>query len=264
MTVVTTTLGDRVAVDLHGPSGAPGALFIQGAGLGRSDDPVPTETARRIAELGYQASVHDRVGRGDSDAPGPISIDREIAAIRAISDRLGGPVVLVGHSSGCALAILAAAEVTNLAGLVLFEAPLGQFPGGATRWWRAVRAHIDAGELTDAVETYMVDMPEEWLDELQRSPAYPQIVHSWIPDGTALAAVEGHGPDVYLGGLEVPVLAVTGTSTFPGMNRAASQISSATPHGAVEEVAGEWHSWESAAMARRIVELLAEKREPVQ
>ena len=106
MTVLTTTLGDRVSVDLYGPDGAPGAVFIQGAGLGRSEDPIPTETARMIAELGYQASVHDRVGRGDSAAPGPISIEREIAAIRAISDRLGAPVVLVGHSSGCALAIL--------------------------------------------------------------------------------------------------------------------------------------------------------------
>ena len=189
---------------------------------------------------------------------GPISIEREIAAIVAISDRLGGPVVLVGHSSGCALAILAANEITNLAGLVLFEAPLGQFPGGATRWWETVRAHIDAGELKDAVESYMVDMPEEWLEELQRSPAYPDVVHSWIPDGTALAAVESKGPDVYLGSLAVPVLAVTGTETFPGMVRAASLISSATPHGSVEDVRGRWHSWDANAMAQRIAKLLAE------
>ena len=104
----------------------------------------------------------------------------------------------------------------------------------------------------------MVDMPEEWLEELQRSPAYPEIVHSWIPDGTALAAVESYGPDFYLGRLAVPVLAVTGTETFPGMVTAASQISGAAPHGAVEEVAGAWHSWEAAAMAQRIVRLLAQ------
>ncbi|GAA3209621.1 alpha/beta hydrolase [Microbacterium terregens] len=257
-TASAAILGDQVAVDLYGPGGAPGALFVQGAGLERSEDPLPTETARIIAELGYQASVHDRVGRGDSFASGPISIDREIAAITAIADRLVGPVILVGHSSGCALAILAANEIPNLAGLVLFEAPLGQFPGGAPRWWQAVRTHIDRGELRDAVESYMVDMPEEWLEELQRSPAYPQIGHSWIPDGTALAAVEAEGPEAYLGKLAVPVLAVTGTETFPGMVNAAAMISDAAPEGSAEQVRGAWHSWDAATMAQRLVRLLAE------
>ncbi|WP_022889588.1 alpha/beta hydrolase [Agromyces italicus] len=254
---VQTREGDRVVFDRHGAVGAPAALFIQGAGPTRADDPVTAETAQLLAARGFQALVHDRIGRGESPAAGPIPLERELDAIGALAESAAGPVVLVGHSSGCAIAMLAASRVERLAGLVLWEAPLGQFPDGAPAWWAEVERHLDAGELEQAVAAYMVDMPPEWIEELQRSPDYPGLVQSWIPDGEALAAVESRGAAASIGELEVPVLAVVGAETFPGMGAAADAIAAAAPHGLSEELAGAWHSWDPEAMSARLAVLLA-------
>ncbi|MGN7860510.1 alpha/beta fold hydrolase [Microbacterium sp. 22303] len=254
---VRTPLGDTVGIEVHGPEGSPAALFVQGAGLERAANPTPSETARLLAARGFRAAVPDRVGRGDSSASGPIELERELAAIAAVADALGGPVALVGHSSGCALAMLGAERIPALAGLVLWEAPLWQFPEGAPAWWADVRRHIDAGDLEGAIVSYMVGMPPEWIDELRTSPEFPALVHSWIPDGTALAIVEEQSPGAFLAGLAAPVLAVVGAETFPGMAEAAAAIAASAAHGTAEELPGAWHEWEPNAMADRLARLLA-------
>src|SRR5690606_23262130 len=156
----------------------------------RGDDNVTSETAQLVAEHGVQASVHDRVGRGDSATNGPISLDRELTAIAASADKLSGPVVRLGPASGFAIAIEASGGVERLAGLVLWEAPIDQFMQGAPQWWQEVEEHIEQGRLEEAVAAYMVDMPPEWIEGLKQSPDYPELINSWIPDGTALANVE--------------------------------------------------------------------------
>ena len=256
LTTITTPAGDRVTLNRYGPSGAPAVLFIAGAGPTRAGDPVTSQTASLVADRGFQASVHDRVGRGDSATDGAISLERELHAIEAIAAELGGPVVLVGHSSGCAIAIEAASRVERLAGLVLWEAPIGQFTVGAPAWWAAVDTAITEGRLEDAVAAYMVDMPPEWIEGLKQSPAYPDLVNSWVPDGTALANVESAGLEEALKNIPVPVLAVVGTETFPGMVETAAKIAAAAPNGASEAVTGAWHSWDAEAMAARLVDFL--------
>lgn len=255
---VRTPLGDTVGIEVHGPEGAPAALFVQGAGPGRAENPVPSATARLLAEHGFRAAVPDRVGRGDSAAPGPIELDRELAAITAGAEALGAPVVLVGHSSGCALAMMAADRVSDLAGLVLWEAPLWQFPEGASAWWADVRRHIDEHDLEGAIVSYMAGMPPEWIDELRRSPQFPALVHSWIPDGTALATVEERSPGAFLAELTAPVLAAVGAETFPGMAEASAAIAASAAHGTAEELPGAWHEWEPRPMAARLARLLAD------
>ena len=252
MSLVTTPAGDRVTFDRYGPAGAPGVLFVSGAGPTRADDPVTTRTADLLGERGIQASVHDRIGRGDSGADGPIDLERELLAIETLAQELGGPVVLTGHSSGCAIAMLAASRIPSCAGLVLWEAPIGQFDGGAPAWWDTVAAHVDADRLPEAVAAYMVGMPPEWLDELRQSPAYPRLVLSWIPDGMALAQIERAGLSATLRDVTDPVLALIGTETFPGMAETASAIAEAAPNGADEELAGAWHTWDADAMASRL------------
>src|SRR5699024_6221715 len=120
--------------------------------------------------------------------------------------------------------------------------------GGAPAWWDAVATHVDSGRLEEAVAAYMVGMPPEWLEELRRSPDYPDLVHSWMPDGTALAHIERIGLEQTLRDSPDPVLTLVGTETFPGMRETAEAIADAAPRGAVEELAGAWHSWEPESM----------------
>lgn len=255
MSVLTTCRGDRIVYDDLGAPGAPTVVFIAGAGPTRADDAVTLATGEAFARLGGRALIADRLGRGESTSAGPIDLDAQLDAIAELARSATAPVVLVGHSSGCALAILAAPRVPDLGGLLLWEAPLGLFEGGAPAWWAGVRTAIDAGDLETAVSRYMVDMPPEWLEELRTSPAYPELVLSWVPDGEALDAVERTGFAAALAPVSAPVVAAVGTETFPGMVETADALASASAHGTSEPIPGAWHSWEPDAMAHRLARL---------
>ena len=251
-----TARGDRIVYDDLGSPGAVTAVFLAGAGPTRAEDPVTLATGEAFAARGGRAFVPDRLGRGDSTSASPIDLTAQLDAIDALTAEAGAPVILIGHSSGCALAMLAAPRVPDLAAVVLWEAPLGLFDGGAPAWWAGVREAIDAGDLEEAVARYMIGMPPEWLEELKKSPAYPQLVLGWVPDGEALAEVEERGYREVLAGVTAPVAAAYGTETFPGMAETAAAIADAAADGRAEELAGTLHSWEPEAMAELLGRLI--------
>lgn len=254
---VTTARGDRVAFDHHGPEGAPGVVFVAGAGPYRATDDVTTATAALLAEAGIQSTVHDRLGRGESVVDGRIDLAREIDAIRALVDRVGGRAVLVGHSSGCSIALAAAAAGVPVSALALWEAPLTQDGAATADWWGRCAALIADGELERALETYMEDMPPEWLEGARSTPEFPTMVAqvvSYGPDGESLVWATAHPLPEVLAGVDVPVVAAVGTETFPGMPEAAAAIAAATG-GTSIEVEGHWHSWEPSAMAAVLADL---------
>ena len=164
----TTALGDRVAYDLRGEG--PALIFVAGAGPHRASDPWTTETAELAASSGIRTLVFDRLGRGESDATGLLDLDRELAALAALIEVVGGSAVLCGHSSGCSISLAAAARGLRVNGLVLWEAPFGPQDGGAREWAAEVDRRVDAGDLESALEHYMKDMPPEWLEGARQSP----------------------------------------------------------------------------------------------
>ncbi|WP_341974313.1 alpha/beta hydrolase [Microbacterium sp. LWO13-1.2] len=255
MSAITTSRGDRIVYDDLGAPGAVTAIFIAGAGPTRAEDPVTLATGEAFAVRGGRAFIPDRIGRGESTSEAPIDLPAQLDAIGALAAEADAPVILIGHSSGCAIALLAAARTPNLAGLVLWEAPLGLFEGGAASWWTNVRRAIEADDLEEAVAHYMVGMPPEWLEELKKSPAYPQVVLGWVPDGEALMEVEERGYRDVLSAVRAPLIAIVGTETFPGMIATADELAAAAPDGVSEQLAGAWHSWEPDAMAERLARL---------
>ena len=121
--LVTTAMGDTVAYDLRGSG--PAVVFVAGAGPHRAVDPWTTQTAERAAAAGLTTVVYDRLGRGESPAEGRIGLDRELAVLTGLIERVGGRAVLCGHSSGCWISAYAATHGLRVAGLMLWEAPLG-------------------------------------------------------------------------------------------------------------------------------------------
>jgi pimeloyl-ACP methyl ester carboxylesterase len=98
----------------------------------------------------------------------------------------------------------------------------------------------------------MVDMPPEWLANAKASPAWPAIaagVVSLRADGQALTWAERALADGSLVDIDVPVLAVYGAETFPGMPEAAAAIAAAVPMGTASAVPGAQHRWEPDSMA---------------
>jgi pimeloyl-ACP methyl ester carboxylesterase len=107
--------------DLQG-TGDPTVVFEAGGG---ADSSVWTEVARQVRSLGVRTFVYDRAGLGRSEPrPGDYSLVREAEDLRALLDRcgVGGRILIVSHSYGGFVSLLAAAADPRVAGLVLVDA----------------------------------------------------------------------------------------------------------------------------------------------
>ncbi|AMB58648.1 alpha/beta fold hydrolase [Microterricola viridarii] len=245
--------GDRVAYDRRGTG--PALIFISGAGPFRAMDPVTTETAELAAAQGITTIVYDRLGRGESAVEGRIDLDRELAAVAALLEVAGGSAVLCGHSSGCSIALAAAARGLPVTGLALWEAPLGPQDGGAREWAAEVDRLLEAGDLDGALVHYMKDIPPEYLAGWRQSPTFAAMVAnagSLRPDGESLAWAES-GPHAELfAGIRVPVQVMVGMETLPIMLSAADAIVAAIPGAVQKRMPGAQHEWEAAPMAAEL------------
>ncbi|MBZ2197933.1 alpha/beta fold hydrolase [Occultella gossypii] len=253
-TTLTSGANDLVAFDRRGDG--PAIVFVAGAGPFRAIDPWTTETAERAAAAGLTTIVYDRLGRGESVAAGVIDLDRELAAIAALIDEVGGSAVLCGHSSGCTIALAAAVRGLPVDGLMLWEAPIGGQAGGAAAWAAEVLRRIDGGDLEGALTHYMKDMPPEWLDGARRSPMWEAMVAgvvSYVADAQSLAWIESEPLPDLLAGIRVPVAFLTGTHTFPMMLDAARAVVAAIPGATHASIDGKDHAWNPAAMADEAV-----------
>lgn len=252
MSTLDTASGDVIGFDQRGDG--PTVVFIAGAGPYRAIDPGTTETAELAAAAGTRTVVYDRIGRGESvAAAGDITLQRELEAVAALIDHAGAPAVLVGHSSGCSIALAAAHAGLPVAGLLLFESPTGQASGGTEAWANEFLGALDAGDGERAQEIYMRDMPPEWLEGAKASPEWQWIVAAtptlradaeslrWAVDHEALAAIT------------VPTIAAVGEQTFPGMQDSAEELARVMPDARAITVPGAHHEWEPQDFAERIV-----------
>jgi pimeloyl-ACP methyl ester carboxylesterase len=254
---ITTSRGDRVAFDRRGTG--PALVFIAGAGPYRAIDQVTTATAELAASQGITTIVYDRLGRGESVVDGRIDLDRELDAVAAIIDVAGGHAVLCGHSSGCSIALAAAARGLPVDGLALWEAPLGPQDGGARQWADEVDRRITAGDLEGAQLYYMKDMPPEFLEGVRHSPMWAGMVAqvgSLRPDGESLAWAESAPHAELFAGIRVPVEALVGEQTYPIMTAAADSIVAAIPGATQKRMPGANHSWDPGPMAAELVALV--------
>jgi pimeloyl-ACP methyl ester carboxylesterase len=257
---IVTSRGDRVAYDRFGTGVGPAVIFVAGAGPFRAIDPVTTATAAALADSGVTAIVYDRLGRGESPADGPIDLDRELAAIGALLGVAGGGATLCGHSSGCSIALAAAASGLAVEGLVLWEAPLGPEDGGAREWAEEVTRRIRTGDLEGALAHYMKDMPAEFFAALRKSPVYPVLTAqagSLQPDAESLSWAESAPLNVLLADIHVPVDVLLAEETLPIMEQAADAIVAALPGASQKRIRGAEHSWEAGAMAAELTRFVS-------
>lgn len=244
----TTTLHDQVAYDLRGSG--PSVIFVAGAGPWRDIDPITTATAENLAAQGFTTIVYDRLGRGASPAEGPLTLARELAAIAALIEAAGGSALLCGHSSGCSLALLAAAKGMNITGLALWEAPLSPPDSGAQELADDLRELLAAGQRERALDLYMRDMPPEILEVVKAIPAMITQADSLQPDADSLAWAESAPLSELLRPIRVPVLALIGTTSYDEvMVPAAEAIVAAIPGAKWMRVPGAEHEWEPVSMA---------------
>lgn len=252
-TTITSDRGDEIAFDQRG-SGHP-LLFMPGAGPHRGNDPVTNRTAELAAAAGITTLVHDRLGRGESPATHPIDLSREIEALGALIDVVGGRAVICGHSSGCAIALAAAARGLPIDALVLWEAPFGDETSDTATWAAGLEHFLDAGDLEAAFLHFMRDVPAQFVDGWRATGEYDSMVAqaaSLLPDAQALGWASSAPLPELIGAITVPVKVFVGTEAFPGMAEAAESIANAIPDASCHTLPSAGHTWDADDMAHRL------------
>ena len=153
---------DLLHVHRYGPTRPPQILAVHGlTGHGRRWQTLAT---RHLPEFAIVAP--DLIGHGRSSWAAPWSIDANVGALAGLLDAdADGPVVVVGHSFGGAVALnLAAARPDLVAALVLLDPAVG----------------LDGGWMRDIA------------DDMFASPDYTDRAEARVGEGERLVGGGGH------------------------------------------------------------------------
>lgn len=215
--------GLSLAVETRGAPDAPPVLFAHGFGQSRRSW---ARTASALAEGGWRTVTFDARGHGDSGrAPdGAYHLESFVADLLVVADSLGEPPVMVGHSMGGLLAMVAAGEVrpAPFRALVLVDITPRWEASGVARILGFMREHLDGfaslEEAAQKVAAYAQGRTrsrsaEELARLLQRGDD-GRWRWQWDPALLDTIAVEGERHQQRLleaaRGIDVPVLLVSG------------------------------------------------------
>jgi pimeloyl-ACP methyl ester carboxylesterase len=176
--------GNDIWVHKEG-SGKVTVVFESGFG---NDSSVWSKIAPRVRAAGARIFVYDRAGMGRStiNAATPYSIDNDVHILRTALARSGvdGPIVMVGHSYGGAMCLLAASEDEQIKGIVLIDAlvPNAMPKSEVEKNRQAMRAQYDeirkeAPELAKVAIPFAEALPEtsKRIDAIRISDILPVI-----------------------------------------------------------------------------------------
>lgn len=219
----------QIGYDVSG-QGAP-VIFTGPALADRSADrPLAACLSRRFTVFNY-----DRRGRGGSGDTPPYAIEREIDDIAAVISRAGGPVYLIGGSSGAVLALDAAARGLPITKLALYEPPFivdDSRPPVPAGYRDRLAALLSAGRRGDAVKHYMTAMmgvPAEQVAAMRQAPfwaGWQALAHTLAYDAAILDGTMTGQPllDSRWAALTVPTLVIDGGASPPMMHSGAQAL----------------------------------------
>ena len=210
--------------------GEPAVIFLHGFGASTFSwrDILPDIAERRqvVAFDRPAFGLTERPLRGEWEGPNPYGLTAQADNTVALMDELAiGQAVLVGHSAGGAVAVLAAARHPDrVSGLVL-EAPAILAGGGTPSWIRPLLATPQARRIgplfvrrllsgetgEDLVRAAWAD-PSAVTDEVIEGYRAPLAIRDWDKALWELTiAPRPDAPDDALDLIECPVLVVAGT-----------------------------------------------------
>lgn len=252
METITSADGSTIAFDQLG--GGPALVLVSGAMCGRAAD------AKSAAALAADFTVlnYDRRGRGDSTEASPYAVEREIEDLAALLDAAGGSAVVVGLSSGGALALLAAAAGLPISRLIGWEIPYRTDDGGRQAWL-GYRARLETllreGRRGDAVELFMttVGVPPQAIAGMKQSPFWAgaeEIAPTLAYDAAVLG--DGSVPAHRLARVGCSTLLLTGGASPPLFSAAAEAAVAALRAGEHRVLAGQIHDVEPEVLAAAV------------
>ena len=149
----------RLHVHRYGPIGPVRLLAIHGlTGHGKRWQPLATQHLSEIT-----VAAPDLIGHGRSSWAAPWTIDANVAALATLLEQQAdGPVVVVAHSFGSAVALnLAAAHPDRVAALVLLDPAIGL---DGERMRELADATLASPDYPDAAEARAEKATDSWAD----------------------------------------------------------------------------------------------------
>src|SRR5258708_7313443 len=150
---------DKTRISYTKMGSGPAIILVDGAFCYRQNGPS-TELSALLAQK-FTVYTYDRRGRGESGDHSPYSIQAEIDDLAAIVEQTGGPVYVVGVSSGGALAMQAVASGVPIRKMALYEPPFVS-DNGIPRSFESKKAHVEeliaSGDRGGAVRFFLTDV----------------------------------------------------------------------------------------------------------
>ena len=229
MNHATSADGTRIAYHQIG-SGPP--VVVVGGALSTAARARPL--AEAFAAAGLQGVCWDRRGRGDSGDTTPYAPEREIEDLRAVIDAVGGDAVVLGHSAGGVLALLAAGAGVPMTSLFVSEPPLrfGEDEPPADLAER-LQALVDDGQQAEAVVAFQrenVRLSEPMIEQLRESPDFAGLVplaQTTVYDTLLIASVSTPTPAML--GASVRTTILRGDPASPVLVTACDRLAAVMP-----------------------------------
>ncbi|MFO7169830.1 MAG: alpha/beta hydrolase [Chloroflexota bacterium] len=260
MGTVASKDGTAIAFDRLGQG--PVVVLVGGALQHRALDRVIGQRAQVLAQH-CTLIQYDRRGRGDSGDTQPYAVEREIEDLEAIIDSAGGEAVVLGMSSGGALALEAAHALgPKITKLVLYEVPYNDDAAARASWERfaaELRSLLAADRRGDALALFMrqVGTPDEQIAEMRRSPLWPMlegVAHTLAYDIAVLG--KDNSIPARHARITVPTLVLDGGASFPFIHATARALANMLPHAQHRTLEGQTHAVEAEALASALADFI--------
>ncbi len=255
MQKVTSKDGTTIAFDQLGQG--PPVVLVSGGSVDRSSNaPLAALLAPHFTVFNY-----DRRGRGPSGDTPPYAVEREVEDIAAVVTAAGGSAFLYGTSSGAALALEAAARLTGITKLALWEPPYivgDSRPRPPADTAKTYTELVAAGRRGDAVEFFMakvVGLPPEFVAHARTQPWWPAqeaLAHTLAYDATIMG--DYSLPVERAAAVTAPTLVIAGGASFPFMRETAQALTDVIPNAQTRILESQTHDVAPEAIAPVLAE----------
>ncbi|MBE1490977.1 alpha/beta fold hydrolase [Plantactinospora soyae] len=249
--VITSRDGTRIAYEQKGSG--PTLILIDAAGQFRANSPLG-ELATLLAK-DFTVVRYDRRGRGASTDTPPYAPAREVEDLAALIDTIGGPATLYGYSSGCLVALHAAAAGLAVRRLALLEPPIE--PASDNPEQRAFTAQLRRLTGADAVEFFLtsIGVPAEALADMRDTPHWSAMVS--VASTLAYDSMLSETVDAdLLRHVTTPTLVLDSTGSTTDLTQMATVVTELLPQAVHRSLPGEWHGVPAGTLAPVLSEFL--------
>ena len=235
MDKVTSRDGTSIAFERHGAG--PALIVVDAAGNYSGFRPLAAPVALLAAD--YTVHVYDRRGRGASTDTPPYAPEREVEDLAALIDAAGGTAYVYGMSSGCLVALRAAAAGLAIPKLALFEPAFEETVD--TGFSTELAALVAAGRRREAVDFFHrgIGVPDEVMARMTPEvwaaleAVAPTLVYDCAQSDTMTLAL--------IRSVAVPTLVLDSRGSSADLAGMAAVVVGALPDGTYRGLAGGWH-----------------------